>query len=45
MIEDANALVAAVQSSAPGQVVTLTVGTAGGAPRQVPVTLGSRVIG
>ncbi|MFC5063741.1 S1C family serine protease [Actinomycetospora atypica] len=44
-IADANALVAAIQSSAPGQVVTLTVGTAGGAPRQVPVTLGSRVIG
>ncbi|MDL5160325.1 S1C family serine protease [Actinomycetospora termitidis] len=44
-VEDANALVAAVQSSAPGQVVTLTVSSGGGAPRQVQVTLGSRVIG
>ncbi|MEJ2871104.1 trypsin-like peptidase domain-containing protein [Actinomycetospora sp. OC33-EN08] len=44
-IEDANALVAAVQSSAPGQVVTLTVSSGGGAPRQVQVTLGGRVIG
>jgi putative serine protease PepD len=45
VIEDANALVAAIQSSAPNQVVTLTVISAGGAPRPVPVTLGSRVIG
>ncbi|WP_433799767.1 S1C family serine protease [Actinomycetospora sp. CA-084318] len=44
-IEDANALVAAVQSSPPGQVVTLTVVSGGGAPREVPVTLGSQVIG
>ncbi|MCD2189051.1 S1C family serine protease [Actinomycetospora soli] len=44
-IEDANALVAAVQSSPPGQVVTLTVSSGGGAPRTVPVTLGSQVIG
>ncbi|MCD2197365.1 trypsin-like peptidase domain-containing protein [Actinomycetospora endophytica] len=45
VIEDANALVAAIQSSAPNQVVTLTVASQGAAPRQVPVTLGSRVIG
>ncbi|HEY2194260.1 MAG TPA: trypsin-like peptidase domain-containing protein [Actinomycetospora sp.] len=45
VIEDANALVAAIQSSAPGQVVTLTVVSAGQAPRPVTVTLGSRVIG
>jgi putative serine protease PepD len=45
VIEDANALVAAIQSSAPNQVVTLTVVTAGQPPRPVPVTLGSRVIG
>ena len=45
VIEDANALVAAIQSSAPDQVVTLTVVGPGAAPRSVPVTLGSRVIG
>jgi putative serine protease PepD len=45
VIEDANALVAAIQSSAPNQVVTLTVASPGAAPRPVPVTLGSRVIG
>jgi putative serine protease PepD len=45
VIEDANALVAAIQSSAPNQVVTLTVVSPGAAPRPVPVTLGSRVIG
>ncbi len=45
VIEDANALVAAIQSSAPNQVVTLTVAGPGAAPRSVPVTLGSRVIG
>ena len=45
VIEDANALVAAIQSAAPNQVVTLTVTSTGGAPRPVPVTLGSRVIG
>jgi putative serine protease PepD len=45
VIEDANALVAAIQSSAPNQVVTLTVVGPGAAPRSVPVTLGSRVIG
>ncbi|GAA4837339.1 trypsin-like peptidase domain-containing protein [Actinomycetospora corticicola] len=45
VIEDADALVAAVQSTPPGQVVTLTVVSGGGAPRQVPVTLGSQVIG
>ncbi|HEY2224058.1 trypsin-like peptidase domain-containing protein [Actinomycetospora sp.] len=45
VIEDANALVAAIQSSAPNQVVTLTVTSTGAAPRPVPVTLGSRVIG
>ena len=44
IIEDANAFVAAVQSSPPGAVVTLTVTTPTGS-RQVPVTLGSRVIG
>ncbi|WP_018333985.1 S1C family serine protease [Actinomycetospora chiangmaiensis] len=44
-IEDANALVAAVQSSPPGQVVTLTVVSVGAAPRPVAVTLGSQVIG
>ena len=36
---------AAIQSSAPNQVVTLTVAGPGAAPRPVPVTLGSRVIG
>ncbi len=45
VIEDANALVAAIQSTAPGRVVTLTVVSAGQAPRPVQVTLGSRVIG
>ena len=45
VIEDANTLVAAIQSSAPNQVVTLTVASPGAAPRPVPVTLGSRVIG
>ena len=45
VIEDANALVAAIQSSAPNQVVTLTVASTGAAPRPVQVTLGSRVIG
>jgi putative serine protease PepD len=45
VIEDANALVAAIQSAAPNQVVTLTVTSAGAASRPVPVTLGSRVIG
>jgi putative serine protease PepD len=45
VIEDANALVAAVQSTPPGQVVTLTVVSGGGAPRTVSVTLGSQVIG
>jgi putative serine protease PepD len=45
VIEDANALVASIQSSAPNQVVTLTVTSTGAAPRPVPVTLGSRVIG
>ena len=45
VIEDANALVAAIQSAAPNQVVTLTVASPGAAPRPVPVTLGSRVIG
>jgi putative serine protease PepD len=45
VIEDSNALVAAIQSSAPNQVVTLTVTSTGAAPRPVPVTLGSRVIG
>jgi putative serine protease PepD len=43
-IPDANAFVAAVQSAPPGQVITLTVQAPGGS-RQVPVTLGSRVIG
>ena len=44
IIEDADAFVAAVQSTPPGDVVTLTVDN-GGAERQVRVTLGSRVIG
>ncbi len=45
VIEDANAFVAAIQSRPPGQTVTLALQTPGGAPRQVTVTLGSRVIG
>ena len=45
VIEDANAFVAAIQSRPPGQTVTLALATPGGAPRQVSVTLGSRVIG
>ncbi|PVZ14981.1 S1C family serine protease [Actinomycetospora cinnamomea] len=44
-IEDANAFVAAIQSRAPGQTVTLTLQAPGGGTRQVTVTLGSRVIG
>ncbi|WP_345343879.1 S1C family serine protease, partial [Actinomycetospora succinea] len=44
VIEDANAFVAAIQSRAPGQTVTLTLQAPGGT-RQVTVTLGSRVIG
>ncbi len=44
IIEDANAFVAAVQSTPPGVVVTLTV-TGPSGSRQVPVTLGSRFIG
>ncbi len=44
-VEDADALVAAVQSSAPGQVITLEVASGGQSPRPVKVTLGSRVIG
>jgi len=45
IIEDANAFVAAVQSTPPGQVVTLTVTSGAGGPRKLPVTLGSRIIG
>ncbi|GAA4769288.1 trypsin-like peptidase domain-containing protein [Actinomycetospora chibensis] len=45
VIEDANAFVAAIQSRPPGQTVTLALQTPGGAPRQVTVTLGSRLIG
>jgi putative serine protease PepD len=40
-IDDGDSLVAAVRAQNPGAQVTLTVQTAGGAPRQVPVTLGS----
>jgi putative serine protease PepD len=40
-VEDANALVAAINSRAPNSTVPLTVSTGAGAPRSVPVTLGS----
>ncbi len=42
VVQDANAFVAAIQSTPPGQVVTLTIGNGA---REVAVTLGSRVIG
>ncbi|HSK58636.1 MAG TPA: trypsin-like peptidase domain-containing protein, partial [Actinomycetospora sp.] len=41
LVQDADSLVAAIRSQAPGSQVTLTVSTSGGEPRQVPVTLGS----
>ena len=40
-IDDGDSLVAAVRAENPGAQVTLTVKSPGGAPRQVPVTLGS----
>ncbi|HEX4358107.1 MAG TPA: trypsin-like peptidase domain-containing protein [Pseudonocardia sp.] len=41
LIENSDALVAAINSAVPGSNVTLTVASGAGAPRQVPVTLGS----
>ncbi len=41
LIDDGDSLVAAVRAENPGGQVTLTVQSQGGAPRQVPVTLGS----
>lgn len=41
VINDANSLVAGIRAQEPGAAVTLTVVSGGGAPRQVPVTLGS----
>jgi putative serine protease PepD len=41
LIDDGDSLVAAVRAQNPGGQVTLTVQSAGGQPRQVPVTLGS----
>ncbi|MDD7942539.1 trypsin-like peptidase domain-containing protein [Actinomycetospora lutea] len=41
VIPDADSLVAAIRSQQPGAQVTLTVTSAGGQPREVPVTLGS----
>ena len=41
LIENSDALVAAINSAVPGSNVTLTVSSGAGAPRQVPVTLGS----
>ena len=41
VIDDADSLVAAIRSQQPGSAVTLTVASAGAAPRQVPVTLGT----
>jgi putative serine protease PepD len=41
LIDDGDSLVAAVRAENPGAQVTLTVQSQGGAPRQVPVTLGS----
>lgn len=41
VINDANSLVAGVRSQEPGATVTLTVVSGDGAPRHVPVTLGS----
>jgi putative serine protease PepD len=41
LVENSDALVAAINSAVPGSNVTLTVSAGAGAPRQVPVTLGS----
>jgi putative serine protease PepD len=41
LIDDADSLVAAINSQAPKSTVTLTVASGAGAARQVPVTLGS----
>jgi putative serine protease PepD len=41
LVENSDALVAAVNSAVPGSNVTLTVSSGAGAPRTVPVTLGS----
>jgi putative serine protease PepD len=41
LIDDGDSLVAAVRAENPGAQVTLTVQSAGGQPRQVPVTLGT----
>jgi len=41
LIENSDALVAAINSSVPGSNITLTVASGAGAARQVPVTLGS----
>jgi putative serine protease PepD len=41
LIDDGDSLVAAVRAQNPGGQVTLTVQSAGGQPRPVPVTLGS----
>ncbi|HWN33915.1 MAG TPA: trypsin-like peptidase domain-containing protein [Pseudonocardia sp.] len=41
LIENSDALVAAINSSVPGSNITLTVASGAGAPRQMPVTLGS----
>ncbi|MEJ2867056.1 trypsin-like peptidase domain-containing protein [Actinomycetospora sp. OC33-EN08] len=41
VIDDGDALVAAVRSQEPGSQVTVTVQSGNAAPRQVPVTLGS----
>jgi len=41
LVQNSDALVAAINSAVPGSNVTLTVSSGAGAPRTVPVTLGS----
>jgi putative serine protease PepD len=45
VIENGDALVAAVRSYAPGSQITVTVKNPGGSTRQVQVTLGSQQVG
>ena len=45
MITDSTALVAAINSAAPGSTVPLTVTSGAGAPRTVSATLGSVTAG
>jgi putative serine protease PepD len=41
LVQNSNALVAAINSAVPGSNVALTVSSGAGAPHTVPVTLGS----